>query len=307
MSSVVVYYRFRSTRDFSSVCFPCSAGNSIAAGVTLCEFRARLSRQHNIPQAQIRVLHHQTHEEYADRDTIPASTSVIVVREPPVVLLPIESTRQQQQPMPIPLTQKEEEAEERKVKLTVSTEFGAQPMKAQASEKDQVRAMAQQAYDGLPEPTQQRVGRGYVCHRCGVAGHLIKQCPTNTDPDYGPLKPHKGMGLLLRPTAALAPEVKPTPQAAQAFDKEAAAAGVPQAEAVPRELECALCRKVLEDALIAPCCGATTCSGCIESAGGQRQQVPGVRERGDCGTALREHGCADGCGCVQGQDCERRR
>jgi hypothetical protein len=25
---------------------------------------------------------------------------------------------------------------------------------------------------------------GYVCHRCGIKGHWIQECPTNGDPDH---------------------------------------------------------------------------------------------------------------------------
>lgn len=33
---------------------------------------------------------------------------------------------------------------------------------------------------------------GYICNRCGKAGHMIKECPTNSNPDFDP---YKGKGV----------------------------------------------------------------------------------------------------------------
>jgi Zinc knuckle len=39
---------------------------------------------------------------------------------------------------------------------------------------------------------QKNLPPGYICNRCNKSGHLIKECPTNSDPNFDP---HKGKGV----------------------------------------------------------------------------------------------------------------
>ncbi len=53
---------------------------------------------------------------------------------------------------------------------------------------------------GNQYPGQQRPPPGYICNRCGQAGHFIKFCPTNNDPTFDSTMP--GIRLLNVPVAS---------------------------------------------------------------------------------------------------------
>ncbi|CAM6106070.1 unnamed protein product [Calypogeia fissa] len=117
---------------------------------------------------------------------------------------------------------------------------------------------------------------GYVCHRCGVAGHFIQHCRTNGDPDYDKKKIRPPTGI---PRCMLArdPEgtyVLPTGEVAlmkpkeAAFDREAAflPSSTRQVVDIPPELLCPLCKEVLKDAVLtSKCCFRSYCDHCIRS------------------------------------------
>ncbi|CAN0876596.1 E3 ubiquitin ligase PQT3-like [Linum grandiflorum] len=105
-------------------------------------------------------------------------------------------------------------------------------------------------FSSLPPPN------GYVCHRCGIKGHFIQDCPTNGDPNYDHSK-------RMRASAA-------TPSAAA--ESEAAAPATSNSSGggsytvvVPPELHCPLCRRVMRDAVfVKRCCFRSFCEGCIK-------------------------------------------
>ncbi|CAM6091561.1 unnamed protein product [Calypogeia fissa] len=117
---------------------------------------------------------------------------------------------------------------------------------------------------------------GYVCHRCGVAGHFIQHCPTNGDPDYDKkkIRPPTGIprsmldvdpeGTYFLPTGEVA-VMKPNESA---FDREAAflPSSSRQIVDIPPELLCPLCKEVLKDAVLtSKCCFRSYCDHCIRS------------------------------------------
>ncbi|CAM6085388.1 unnamed protein product [Calypogeia fissa] len=117
---------------------------------------------------------------------------------------------------------------------------------------------------------------GYVCHRCGVAGHFIQHCPTNGDPDYNKkkIRPPTGIprsmldvdpdGTYFLPTGEVA-VMKPNESA---FDREAAflPSSSRQIVDIPPELLCPLCKEVLKDAVLtSKCCFRSYCDHCIRS------------------------------------------
>ncbi|ESQ55687.1 hypothetical protein EUTSA_v10024408mg [Eutrema salsugineum] len=115
---------------------------------------------------------------------------------------------------------------------------------------------------------------GYVCHRCGVAGHFIQHCDTNGDPKYDvkrvkqPTGIPKSMlmatpdGSYSLPSGAVA-VLKPNEDA---FKKEME--GLPSTTRsvgeLPPELKCPICKEVMRDAaLTSKCCFESFCDKCI--------------------------------------------
>lgn len=101
---------------------------------------------------------------------------------------------------------------------------------------------------------------GYVCHRCGIPGHLIQHCPTNADTTYNNkswMKPY-----------AVAVAVSKRDEAAfdRFLDGTHSSSSQTSVGELPPELHCPLCRQVMKDAVIASkCCYDSFCDRCIRS------------------------------------------
>lgn len=122
-------------------------------------------------------------------------------------------------------------------------------------------------------PEKKNPPPGYICHRCGIAGHFIQHCSTNGDPafDVKKIKPPTGIpksmlvanpdGSYALPSGAVA-ILRPNEAV---FDKEVE--GLPSSKSIvdiPFELRCPLCRGVLKDAVLTSrCCYKSYCDKCI--------------------------------------------
>lgn len=124
---------------------------------------------------------------------------------------------------------------------------------------------------------------GYVCHRCGQPGHFIQHCPTNGDPAYD-IKRVKVPICLPRTRLKADQEgsvggsatfVQPNDRV---FAKEADVllTSPPQLE-FPSELRCALCRGILKDAVMIPCCHYSFCDNCVRQALTEKGECPQCR------------------------------
>ncbi|CAN0870433.1 E3 ubiquitin ligase PQT3-like [Linum grandiflorum] len=107
------------------------------------------------------------------------------------------------------------------------------------------------ALSSLPPPPDY-----YVCHRCGIKGHFIQECPTNGDPEFDHRK-------RMRPTVTLNPaastKTTSSTETTTTSSKNTYFGGV-----VPAELHCQLCGLVMSDAVFAKrCCFRSFCDGCI--------------------------------------------
>lgn len=122
-------------------------------------------------------------------------------------------------------------------------------------------------------PERKNPPPGYICHRCGVAGHFIQHCATNGDPAYDvkKMKPPTGIpksmlvanpdGSYALPSGTVA-ILRPNEAV---FEKEVE--GLPSSRNIvdiPFELRCPLCKGVLKDAVLTSrCCFKSYCDKCI--------------------------------------------
>uniref|UniRef100_A0A8C3JF97 RBBP6 ligase n=1 Tax=Calidris pygmaea TaxID=425635 RepID=A0A8C3JF97_9CHAR len=163
---------------------------------------------------------------------------------------------------------------------------------ANASEEDKIKAMMIQSccqYNpinymkkplGPPPPS-------YICFRCRKPGHYIKNCPTNGDKNFKPIpriKKSTGIprsflmevedpntkGVMLTNTGKYAiPIINAEAYARGKKEKPPFFPEEPSSSSsvpVPDELLCLICKEIMTDAAVTPCCGNSYCDECIRTA-----------------------------------------
>ncbi|KAJ1859597.1 Retinoblastoma-binding protein [Coemansia sp. RSA 1822] len=136
---------------------------------------------------------------------------------------------------------------------------------------------------------QQPPPPGYVCHRCGMQGHWIYSCPTQSQSTDGSGKPNMhrvkrttgipksflqkvenlddvGNALVTSDgTLVVATANEAAWNTAQRLARNAISTDSDiDSSAIPDELKCTTCQKLVRDAVSAPCCHAVFCSSCVE-------------------------------------------
>uniref|UniRef100_A0A1A8MQA8 Retinoblastoma binding protein 6 n=1 Tax=Nothobranchius pienaari TaxID=704102 RepID=A0A1A8MQA8_9TELE len=161
---------------------------------------------------------------------------------------------------------------------------------ADVSEEDKIKVMISQSSMNLNTKPGTVLPENYTCYRCRNTGHHIRNCPMNgQDKNFqGPPKIRKSTGI---PNSLLVEVKDPSIKgvmltncgryAIPAIDAEAYAVGKkekppfipleqPKCESkgdpVPAEFLCLMCRDLLGDAVVIPCCGSSYCDDCIRSA-----------------------------------------
>ncbi|XP_029998007.1 E3 ubiquitin-protein ligase RBBP6 isoform X2 [Sphaeramia orbicularis] len=159
------------------------------------------------------------------------------------------------------------------------------------SEEDKIKVLSQSMYDSS---NYKKCGAGlpanYTCYRCGSTGHHIRNCPSvgQDKTSEAPLRIKRSTGI---PRSFMVEVDDPGIKGAMltncgryaipAIDAKAYAVGKkekppflqqeqPKSEGednpVPDELVCLICRDLLNDAVVIPCCGNSYCDDCIRSA-----------------------------------------
>lgn len=113
---------------------------------------------------------------------------------------------------------------------------------------------------------------GYVCYRCNLPGHFIYECPTNGDPAYNVQR--KTLTMHGVPKSFLTPsdngrvlEFRPNENVFyQAIKHSGRTENLERKlQEIPKEFICPICKKIMSNASMAPCCTESACDDCFRS------------------------------------------
>ncbi|KZS17169.1 Something that sticks-like glue [Daphnia magna] len=162
--------------------------------------------------------------------------------------------------------------------------------RSEASEEDKIKAMmTQSTQDYDPSKYMKIRGQGqvgpvpgnYCCFKCGMPGHWIKQCPLNLTMDIKkstgiprsfmvPVEGPEVPGAMMTPSGHFAvPAIDHEAYREVKKERPPFQADSPTPEiakpVIPSELLCSLCKDLLSDAVLIPCCGDSFCDDCIRA------------------------------------------
>ncbi|XP_055008893.1 E3 ubiquitin-protein ligase RBBP6 isoform X2 [Boleophthalmus pectinirostris] len=281
-----VHYKFSSKLSYNTVVFD-------GVNITLSELKRLIMSREKLRAADcdLQIANAQTKEEYTEDDSpIPKGASVIVRRVPSRPVKSSSSASNSQRP----------EAS------NSSYGFFRSPMEGQKasgvlpffskmaniactddSEDDKIKTMMSQSfYDSSNYKYGAPLPANYICYRCGSSEHHIRNCPVSLDKNVEPaMKIKKSTGI---PRSFMVQVDDPSIKGAMltntghyaipAIDAEFYAADKkkpptqespaedPSDSVIPDELLCLICKDLLNDAVVIPCCGNSYCDDCIRSA-----------------------------------------
>ncbi|XP_029015515.1 E3 ubiquitin-protein ligase RBBP6 [Betta splendens] len=288
-----VHYKFSSKLSYDTVLFD-------GPHITLRDLKRQIMGRERLRagDCDLQITNAQSKEEYTDDEGLIPKGSSVIVRRIPVCggksssntkTKNIESSAVSFHHTYGAAKAMDEQSSSRALPFLAKM---ANLAEADVSEEDKIRLMLNQStYDAMNY--NKRFGAvlppNYTCYRCGNAGHHIRSCPASGDKNYeAPVRIRKSTGI---PRSFMVEVDDPSMKGAMltntgryaipAIDAEAYAIGkkekppfVPQEkpaseaeeDPVPDELLCLICRDLLSDAVVIPCCGNSYCDDCIRTA-----------------------------------------
>ncbi|KAM7324665.1 hypothetical protein ACRRTK_016970 [Alexandromys fortis] len=256
-----VRYKFASKLNYDIIIFD-------GPHISLCDLKKRIMGKEKLKATHndLQITSEQTKEEYTDNALIPKNSSVIVRRIP---IVGVRSTR----------------------KTSVISQV-ANLAETNATEEDKIKAMmlqSSQMYSPInyvKKPLDPRLS-SYNRFHYNKSGHYNKNWATNRDENSGRrLRKSSGIprsfmmevkdpnmkGVMLTSTGkyvipmidaeayAIGKKEKPP------FLPEEPSSPSEEDDAIPEELMCLICKDIITDAAIIPCCGNSYCDECIRTA-----------------------------------------
>ncbi|KAK7086675.1 hypothetical protein SK128_025024, partial [Halocaridina rubra] len=274
-----VHYKFKSAVEYDTL--PVDGLN-----ISLADLKEAIILQKRLGKSQpydLQITNAETKEVYADEKTlIPKNSSLIVAR------VPIDPSQMKRgwetkdstalilaNPANIMNTEDAAEAAEIDRKIREVTDL----TKMEGSEQDRINAMvAQSTMEFHPSKYLKlraskmtgSVPAGYRCYKCNQAGHWVTMCPLNNQD----LRKSTGIPSMFleevedptAPGVMISASGKYVRLRNMAGDESNNIVSPPsERPSPPEELECSLCKELLKEAVLIPCCAAAFCDECIRN------------------------------------------
>ncbi|KAM4535438.1 uncharacterized protein V3H82_025203 [Fundulus diaphanus] len=288
-----IHYKFSSKLSYDTVVFD-------GPHISLDDLKKQIMGREKLRagDCDLQIINAQTKEEFTEDCHIPKGSSVIVRRIPIIGAKSRSNSKtnhKERSDVQIPNAF----GSHRTVNDSSSTRalsfFSKMQLanfaEADVSEEDKIRAMMSQSSCDMMKMSSKLgpvLPENYACYRCGNSGHHIRNCPVSGDKNFeAPPRIKKSTGI---PRSFMVevddPNIKGVMltscgrYAIPAIDAEAYAVGkkekppfLPQEkpkceekeEPIPDELLCLICRDLLSDAVVIPCCGNSYCDDCIRT------------------------------------------
>ncbi|KAK6639148.1 hypothetical protein RUM43_007418 [Polyplax serrata] len=277
-----VHYKFKSALEYDTVTFD-------GLHISVKDLKRAILRQKRIGKTSdfdLQVTNAQTKETYSDENVlIPKNASLIVARVP--------LTQQQ-------LKQWDKEKQSANAKPGENSEQNTLSQvdisSLDLSEEEKIKTMITQSTSDYDPSNYIKVRGGnqvgtvptsYICFKCHQHGHWIKDCPSSLDsssmctPDT--VKKSTGIprSFMIQVEGPQVPGARITPSgiyAVPAIDHEvyngkkiekppflAEKEKPAPTPTIPEDLICGICKDLLQDAVMIPCCGISFCDECIRT------------------------------------------
>ncbi|XP_029945859.1 E3 ubiquitin-protein ligase RBBP6-like [Salarias fasciatus] len=283
-----VHYKFSSKLSYDTLVFD-------GPHTTLSELKREIMCKEKLRagNCDLHITNAQTKEEYTvDDDVIPKGSSVIVRRIPTIGARPSSKSKAnniERSDVQLPRASGPSRAvDDQNSTLSLFSKM-TNLADVDVPEEDKLKVMMSQSVCDSMNLTKKpgNLPESYTCYRCGLSGHHIRNCPTiGQNPSAEtPVKIKKSTGI---PRSFMVEVDDPGMKGAMltscgryaipVIDAEAYAIGkkekplfsVQESESeedpIPDELLCLICRDLLCDSVVIPCCGNSYCDDCIRTA-----------------------------------------
>jgi len=271
-----VFYKFKSSNDGGKITFD---GLHISIG----EIKKSILQQKEIGKSNdfdLQIKNAQTDEVYTSDDTlIQKNTTVIVARAPANLL----SNKKQWKEVEHTLNLNDN------AHISLDKILTSSDLSKFETEEEKLKAIMNQStqdYDSSKfiktRPMTGPVPSHYICKRCNKPGHFVNKCPLNSQVDVRrstgiprsfmmPAKADQRGALITSSGEYVVPIID---HEAYKERKKERPPFVPNEnleldnkliEEIPDELQCPLCKSLLQDAVMIPCCSVSYCDECIRT------------------------------------------
>ncbi|XP_038136279.1 E3 ubiquitin-protein ligase RBBP6-like isoform X1 [Cyprinodon tularosa] len=290
-----IHYKFSSKLSYDTVVFD-------GPNISLTDLKKQIMGREKLRagDCDLQIINAQTKEEFTEDDGhIPKGSSVIVRRIPMIGGKSSSNSKtnhKERSDVQIPnafgsLRTASDSSSTRALSFFSKMQL-ANLAESDVSEEDKIKVMMNQSSCDMMKMNSKLcpvLPENYACYRCGTTGHHIRNCPVSVDKNFeAPPRIKKSTGI---PRSFMVevddPNIKGVMltscgrYAIPAIDAEAYAVGkkekppfLPQEqpkceekeEPLPDELLCLICRDLLCDAVVIPCCANSYCDDCIRTS-----------------------------------------